>query len=321
MPINLTNKNLHIAKTNKKDEFYTQLSDIEDELKNYKKYFKDRVVLCNCDDPKISNFYRYFLSNFDTLGLKKLIVSCYKNQEVALFENKQSEPAIWLEYDGSKSSTHQFEGDGDFRSKEVIQLLEKTDIVVTNPPFSLFREYVSQLIGYDKKFLIIGHQNAITCKEIFRLFMENKLWLGYGFKGFAGYFINTLYEDYATATSRKEGTIRVAGVHWFTNLMIEKRHEDLILNSQYNLKTYPKYDNYDAIEVSKTKEIPVDYGGVMGVPITFLNKYSPKQFEILGKTNNKEHAGQYLIGENPNAMLNGKKLYHRILIKNKQLKN
>jgi hypothetical protein len=286
------NKNLHQAKNNKKDEFYTQLSDIERELKYYKKHFKDKVVYCNCDDPRVSNFFHYFSYNFEKLGLKKLIATCYKNQERDLFSKNDSESAIYLEYTGDKNGNFvpdpeeigikHLKDDGDFRSKESIDLLKQADIVVTNPPFSLFREYVAQLIEHDKKFVIVGHQNAITYKEIFKLIKENKLWLGYGFKGGAGHFINEHYEDYATATDRKEGMIRVSGVHWFTNLEINKRHEDLILYKSYNEEEYPTYENFNAINVNKTKDIPMDYSGFIGVPITFLDKYNPEQFEIIG---------------------------------------
>ena len=286
------NTNLTLAKANKKDEFYTQLSDIERELKHYKKHFKDKVVLCNCDDPRVSNFFHFFSYNFEKLGLKKLIATCYKSQDSDLFSQNNSERAIYLEYTGDKNGNNvpdaeeigikHLQGDGDFRSKECIELLKQADIVVTNPPFSLFREYVSQLVEYDKKFVIIGHQNAITYKEIFKLIKENKIWLGFGFTGGAGHFINTQYENYATATDKKEGMIRVSGVHWFTNLDINKRHEDLILYKKYNEEEYPKYENFDAINVDVTKDIPVDYTGAMGVPITFIDKYNPDQFEIIG---------------------------------------
>ena len=328
------NKNLHQAKNNKKDEFYTQLSDIERELKYYKKHFKDKVVYCNCDDPRVSNFFHYFSYNFEKLGLKKLIATCYKNQERDLFSKNDSESAIYLEYTGDKNGNFvpdpeeigikHLKGDGDFRSKESIDLLTQADIVVTNPPFSLFREYVAQLIEHDKKFIIVGHQNAITYKEIFKLIKENKLWLGYGFKGGAGHFINQHYEDYATATDRKEGMIRVSGVHWFTNLEISKRNEDLILYKPYNDEEYPKYDNYNAIEVSKTKEIPMDYAGIMGVPITFLDKYNPDQFEIFGLSAsagyNESIVGIPFLGEkDARPLLNGKNTYARIFIKNKRL--
>ena len=286
------NSNLHKAKDNKKDEFYTQLSDIERELKYYKHHFKDKVVYCNCDDPRVSNFFHYFSYNFEKLGLKKLITTCYKNQSMDLFSQNDSEQAIYLEYNGDKNGNFvpdpneigikHLKGDGDFRSKESIDLLTQADIVVTNPPFSLFREYVAQLIEHNKKFVIVGHQNAISYREIFKLIKDNELWLGYGFRGGAGHFINQHYEDYATATDRKEGMIRVSGVHWFTNLDISKRHEDLILYKTYNEEEYPKYENFDAINVNKTKDIPIDYKGYMGVPITFLDKYNPDQFEIIG---------------------------------------
>jgi len=288
-----SNDNLKKAKTSKKDEFYTQLSDIERELGHYKEHFRGKTVFCNCDDPRVSNFFHYFSYNFEYLGLKKLITTCYKNQQVDLFSQNKSEKAIYLEYGGDKNGdkipgldeigVKHLKGDGDFRSFECIDLLKQADIVITNPPFSLFREYVSQLIEYDKKFVIIGHQNAISYKEIFKLIKENKIWLGYGFKGGAAHFINVHYEDYASAGDHKEGMIRVSGVNWFTNLEIKKRHEDLILYKTYygNEDEYPKYENYDAINVEKTKDIPMDYKGAMGVPITFMDKYNPDQFEII----------------------------------------
>ncbi len=286
------NKNLHKAKDNKKDEFYTQLSDIERELRYYKIHFKDKVVYCNCDDPRVSSFFHFFSYNFEKLGLKRLIATCYKNQNMDLFSENNSEQAIGLVYDGDKNDNKvpdpneigvkKLKGDGDFRSKECVELLKQADIVVTNPPFSLFREYLAQLIEYDKKFVIVGHQNAISYKEVFKLIKEDKLWLGYGFKGGAAHFINKHYEDYATAGDHKEGMIRVSGVHWFTNLDISKRHEDLILYKNYNPDEYPTYENFAAINVDKTKDIPVDFDGYMGVPITFLDKYNPDQFEIIG---------------------------------------
>ncbi|MDA0782881.1 MAG: adenine-specific methyltransferase EcoRI family protein [Proteobacteria bacterium] len=286
------NSNLNKAKNSKKDEFYTQLSDIERELKHYKSHFKDKVVYCNCDDPRVSNFFHYFSYNFEKLGLKKLIATCYKSQNMDLFSQNDSEQAVYLEYEGDKNGNFKpdaeeigikpLNGDGDFRSEESIELLKQADIVVTNPPFSLFREYVSQLIEYNKKFVIVGHQNAIKYKETFPLIRDNKMWLGFGFKGGAAHFINKHYQDYATATDRKEGMIRVSGVHWFTNLDINKRHEDLILYKKYTPEEYPKYENFDAINVDKTKDIPMDYDGMMGVPITFMDKYNPEQFEIIG---------------------------------------
>jgi len=285
------NKTLSNAKKARKDEFYTQLVDIENELMHYKEHFRNKVVFCNCDDPRISNFFHYFSYNFEQLGLKKLITTCYKSQERDLFSQNNSERAIWLEYKGDKNGNrvpdpeeigiNYLKGDGDFRSQECIELLKQADIVVTNPPFSLFREYVAQLIEYNKKFIIVGHQNAITYKEIFPLIKDNKIWLGYGFKGGAGHFISS-YEDIATAGDHRAGMIRVSGVNWFTNLEIKKRHEDLILYKNYNPKEYPKYENFDAININKTTEIPMDYYDAMGVPITFLDKYSPEQFEIIG---------------------------------------
>lgn len=280
------------AKKEKKDEFYTRLEDIERELRHYEHHFKDKTVLCNCDDPRVSNFFHYFSYRFEALGLKRLITTCYKNQERDLFSQNDSERAIWLEYTGDKNGNRipdpeeigirYFNGDGDFRSEECIELLKQADIVVTNPPFSLFREYVAQLVKYDKKFLIIGHQNAIHYKEIFPLIMANQLWLGYGFKGGAAHFINQHYEDYATAGDHREGMIRVSGVTWFTNLEIPKRNEELVLYRKYKPEDYPSYENYDAIDVGATTEIPEDWDGEMGVPDTFLNQYNPNQFEIVG---------------------------------------
>lgn len=328
------NDNLHKAKRAKADEFYTQLSDIENECKHYWEHFKGKTILCNCDDPRVSNFFRYFSLNFEHLGLKKLIATCYKNQDIDLFSQESSEKAVYIIYEGDKNGNRQvddnelevkeLQGDGDFRSKECIELLKEADIVVTNPPFSLFREYVAQLIEYEKKFLIIGHQNAITYKEIFPLLKENKMWLGYGFKGSAGHFISK-YEDVATAGDHKEGMIRVSGVTWFTNLEHNKRHEELILYKEYNPEKfpneYPKYENYNAIEVSKTAEIPMNYDGVMGVPVTFMYKYNPEQFEIIGmaEDNGKGLSGEAAEwdGKNPHCIINGKAMYKRIFIRKK----
>lgn len=314
----MANKNLTKAKEAKKDEFYTQLEDINNELKHYREHFRGKTVLCNCDDPRVSNFFTYFAYNFEFLGLKKLITTCYKNQDANLFSSNKSEQAIYLIYEGDKNGdhipnveeigVHPLKGDGDFRSAECIELLKEADIVVTNPPFSLFREYVAQLIEYNKKFLIIGHQNAITYKEIFPLIQDDRLWLGYGFKGGAGHFISN-YEDKATATDHREGMIRVSGVHWFTNLEIKKRHENIILYKSYNPEFYPKYDNYDAINVDKTSDIPYDYNGVMGVPITFLDKYNPAQFEIV-----KFRKGD----DDKDLSIGGKCPYFRILIRKRQ---
>jgi Adenine-specific methyltransferase EcoRI len=327
MATKASNSNLHKAKDSKKDEFYTQLSDIEKELRHYKDHFKNKVVFCNCDDPRVSNFFHYFSYNFENLRLKKLIATCYKNQERDLFSEHKSERAIWLEYNGDKNGDkipnpeeigiNHLKSDGDFRSKESIELLKQADIVVTNPPFSLFREYVAQLIEYDKKFIIIGHQNSITYKEIFKLIKNNKIWLGYGFNRNMAHFINKHYEDYASDNDHKEGMIRVSGIVWYTNIDTKKRHEDLILYKTYygNELDYPKYDNYDAINVDKTKDIPMDYAGTIGVPITFIDKYNPDQFQIIG------HMATTKIDELNFGYpyINGNKIYARILIKNKRL--
>ncbi len=330
------NKNLHKAKSNKKDEFYTQLSDIERELKHYKKHFKNKVVYCNCDDPRISNFFHYFSYNFEKLGLKKLITTCYKNKDINMYSKNDTEQAIYLEYKGDKNGNnvpdleeigiHHLEGDGDFRSDESIELLKEADIVVTNPPFSLFREYVAQLIEYDKKFLIIGSFNAVTYKDIFQIIKENKMWLGHGFKGGNAYFKTThSTEEFAKGVyDENTGLVKFRNVVWYTNLDIAKRDEDLILYKNFNLEEYPKYDNYNAINVGKTKDIPIDYDGVMGVPITFLDKHNPQQFDILGMSASagysKEVVGIPFLGEkDARPLLNGKNTYARIFIKNKRL--
>lgn len=313
-------KNLNNAKKAKNDEFYTQLSDIEKEMKHYKSHFKDKVVFCNCDDPEWSNFWKYFTLNFDHLGLKKLVATHYREDGRSYkLEFLPGDKPSFLPADVHKRT--ELQQNGDFRSPEAIELLKEADIVVTNPPFSLFREYVAQLIEYQKKFLIVGHQNAITYKEIFPLIKENKIFLGYGFKGGAAHFINKHYENYATATDKKEGMIRVSGVHWFTNLPHSKRNEELILYQTFegNEDKYPKYDNYDAIEVSKTKDIPLDYEGYMGVPITFLDKFSPKQFKIIGmaEDNGKGFSGGIWDGQNPHCVINGSNKFKRIFIKRK----
>jgi hypothetical protein len=298
MAVKDKNRNLHQAKSSKKDEFYTQLADIERELKNYKQHFKGKVVYCNCDDPSVSNFFHYFSYNFEKLCLKKLIATCYKNQDMDLFSRNDSERAIYLEYEGDKSGNNvpdpeeigikHLKGDGDFRSDETIELLKQADIVVTNPPFSLFREYLAQLVEYDKQFLIIGNVNAITYKEVFHLIKDNRLWLGPSIRSGDREF--GVPDDYPlTAAGYRidaEGKkyIRVKGVRWFTNLDYKERHEDMILYKTYSPEEYLTYDNHDAIEVSKTKDIPSDYDGVMGVPITFLDKHNPDQFEIVGIT-------------------------------------
>ena len=330
---------LNNAKTNKKDEFYTQLADIENELKHYRKHFENQTVLCNCDDPRVSNFFRYFTLNFEKLKLKKLITTCYKNQQMDLFSKNDSEKAIYLEYEGDKNNNKipdpdeigifHLGSDGDFRSEECIEILKQADIVVTNPPFSLFREYVAQLMEYKKKFIIIGNQNAVTYKETFPWIRKNKIWLGVSIhSGDREFGVPDNYPLKAAGFRvDKEGRkfIRVKGVRWFTNLDYKERHEDLILYKKYNKEEYPKYDNYNAININKTKDIPVDYKGVMGVPITFLDKYNPKQFEILGSDYDiKQGLLPALVnvdwkGKIDRGYVNNNRLYSRIFIKNKRV--
>ena len=320
------NKSLAAANKAKNDEFYTQLSDIENELKHYKKHFKGKTVFCNCDDPYESNFFKYFAINFNHLGLKKLICTCYSGspvmytqlsffgEDIVVGSEKSEKKPYKIEItevkdlndDGAVDLTDidlllktvngkptLLKGDGDFRSEECIELMKEADIIVTNPPFSLFREYVAQLVEYNKKFIVIGSQNAITYKEIFPLFKENTLWLGYGFKGGNAYFSipNQETSRFANGVYDAEtGLVKFRNCAWFTNLDIDKRHEEMILYKPYIANEYPKYDNYNAIEVSKTAEIPVDYYGAMGVPITFMDKYNPEQFEIIGCA---DYTGKY----------------------------
>ena len=311
----MANKTLQQARKNKNDEFYTQLPDIENELKHYHAHFKGKTVLCNCDDPRISNFFHYFSYNFEHLGLKKLITTCYKSQERDLFSQNDSEHAIYLEYTGNKTGGRvpkpeeigikRLKGDGDFRSPECIELLKGADIVVTNPPFSLFREYIAILMLYEKKFIIIGNQNAITYKDVFPLLKNNKVWPGY---------------NHVKEFLQSDGNIKKFGnIQWFTNLDISKRHEKLILYKKYNPADYPKYDNYDAINVDKVADIPCDYDGVMGVPITFLDKYNPEQFEIIGATESegKGFSQGLWISDSKIAqpMVNQIKRYKRLFIR------
>ena len=343
------NSNLHVANRAKKDEFYTQLSDIANELKHYKQHFAGKIVFCNCDDPYESNFFKYFALNFNVLGLKKLIATCYDGSPVAdtqmcLFEpeapyGKQEKTRVphkivitevndvngdgatdladveWL-IKNDKNVLTTLQGNGDFRSEECVELLKEADIVVTNPPFSLFREYVAQLVQYDKKFLIVGNQNAITYKECFKLIKNNQLWLG-SCLSFSAFKVPADYEEKSTRfwideTGQKWRSM--GNVCWFTNLDNTKRHEELDLYKTYSSEEYPKYDNYDAINVDKVADIPCDYNGVMGVPITFLDKYNPEQFEIKG-------IDRY-VEDNPNYgkrfSIKGKETYARILIRKRQ---
>ena len=373
----MAQSDLQAAKIAKQDEFYTQLDDIAKELKYYKQHFKGKVVLCNCDDPYESNFFKYFALNFNQLGLKKLIATCYNGSPIAgdelplLFEIEESEPkkiAYKVEItevqdynnDGAvnladvqyliqndKNVLSLLKGNGDFRSQECIELLKEADIVVTNPPFSLFREYVAQLVKYDKKFLIIGNQNALTYKECFKLVKENNMWLGVSIhSGDREFMIPPTYEVRSKSLRVDEKGnryIRVVGVRWFTNLDYPQRHEDLDLYKQYTPEEYPTYENYDAINVNKTGEIPIDFEGIMGVPITFMDKYNPDQFEILGMCENEDlyalktkvyttaeckQAYFAKFGKNGTYDLNAsgviikdgiqEKVYQRILIRNKK---
>lgn len=317
------NKALNRANRAKQDEFYTQLSDIENELWHYRDHFRGKTVLCNCDDPRVSNFFHYFSYDFELLGLKRLITTCYKNQERDFFSQNDSERAIWLEYTGKRDNEsrvptpeeigiHYLGGDGDFRSPECIELLKQADIVVTNPPFSLFREYVAQLFQYDKKFLIIGQLNAIHYKEVFEHIKHDKLWLGYG-NGDMAFQVPEYYEPRQTRywqDAEGQKWRSMGNISWFTNLDIAKRHEDLVLAKRYTAEEYPKYDNYDAINVNRTADIPYDYDGVMGVPITFMTKYNPEQFEILGTSTSDMLKGAPYI--------NGKRIYERLIIRKRK---
>ena len=312
------NNNLHTAKATKNDEFYTQLEDIENELKYYKDYFKGKVVYCNCDgflNEEKSNFFVYFSLNYEFLGLKGLICTkYYPNGKGRKYEyygdlNGNNYP------DEEEIFTSDLEGDGDFRSEECIEILKKCDIVCTNPPFSLFRQYVAQLFEYHKDFLIIGNVNAISYKEVFPLIKENKMWLGVSSFNKGMYFgVPDNYPLNAAGCGIDENGkkyIRLKCVRWFTNLDHKKPHEELLLYKKYNEEEYPKYDNYDAIEVGKTKDIPMDYNGIMGVPITFLDKYCPEQFEIVGQMMTTK-VTDFNFGY---PYINGKKKFARLLIK------
>lgn len=346
------NASLRKADGAKQDEFYTQLGDISNEMRRYKEQFKDKVILCNCDDPYESNFFKYFAMNFNFLGLKKLIATCYTGspvmgQQLTLFDiggieekpadekspykieitevpDENGDGAIDLsdvEYllKNKKNVLTPLTGDGDFRSIECIDLLKQSDIVVTNPPFSLFREYVAQLMEYDKKFIILGNQNALTYKEIFPLLKDNKMWLGY-YCGDMAFAVPAHYEERTTRfwiddTGQKWRSM--GNICWFTNLDTTKRHEFMTLYKTYTPEEFPHYDNYNAINVNRTSDIPCDYDGLMGVPITFVDKYNPEQFEII------DGIGRYSILNNEEtkkarkylSMINGKAIYFRYIIR------
>lgn len=370
------NSNLNSAKTARKDEFYTQLTDIEKEMRYYRKHFQGKTVLCNCDDPFESNFFKYFALNFNRLGLKKLIATCYYSSPVAgqqlqygcdangqmtfyfedkgVEENKSKRPykaVVTQVYDkkgdggvdmldvaelfrSGENELVELEGDGDFRSPECLALLDEADIIVTNPPFSLFREYVSMLVEHQKHFIIIGNQNAISYEETFSLMKNNKMWIGASIhSGDRAFFVPDDYPLDAAGCGIDEITgrkyIRVKGIRWFTNLDIKQRHEEMILVRHYTPEQYPKYVNYDAIEVAKTSDIPCDYDGEMGVPITFMDKYNPEQFEIIGisrelvrtlsedvrKNGAYPQIGRFYLDVGAEKY---KKVYERLVIRNKR---
>ncbi len=358
-----TNTALHAANRNKKDEFYTQLSDIEKEMSHYREYFKDKIVLCNCDDPYESNFFKYFALNFNALGLKKLMATCYDGSPISglelplFFELEENTSPKKVAYkveiteipdlDGNgatdlsdvqlllksdKNIMQPLKGNGDFRSAECIELLKQADIVVTNPPFSLFREYVAQLVKYDKKFLIIGNQNSMITKDLFPLFKENKIWLGVTMNGSNRWF--RVPDDYEMTPSMKiENGIKycfVKSVVWYTNIEHHKRKEKIILWKKYNAEEYPFYDNYNAIDISRVEDIPIDFNGVMGVPITFLHKYNPDQFEIIWQASGNTRAccptsilESLKYQSHPEdrggcGVVRGQRVYSRILIRKKQ---
>lgn len=297
-----SNNSLHAARAAKNDEFYTQISDIEKELRHYKDHLKGKVIFCNCDDPEWSNFWRHFTLKFEDYGLAKVVATHYA----------QGEPSYKLEFTGKDQPVVRtpLQGDGDFRSDECVEILKSADIVITNPPFSLFREYIAQLVEHEKKFLVIGSQNAITYKETFKLIRNNQLWLGI-----------TKPKEFG----QPDGTLKVFGnIGWFTNLAHDRRNEELLLYRTYagNESAYPRYDNYDAIEVSRVTEIPSDYEGAMGVPITFLEKYNPDQFEIIHSNYFRKSDGvplkEHGLIKDKDGTINGKAVYVRILIKHKK---
>ncbi|MCR4931647.1 MAG: adenine-specific methyltransferase EcoRI family protein [Bacteroidales bacterium] len=336
------NRSLNAAMKAKQDEFYTQIDDISNELKHYREHFRGKVVFCNCDDPYESNFFKYFAINFNSLGLKKLIATCYDgspvmgNELLFQFDTPDSEPrkiaykveiSEVLDYNGDgtvnlsdvayllqndKNVLSRLKGNGDFRSPECVELLKQADIVCTNPPFSLFREYVAQLMKYEKKFLIIGQQNAIHYTDIFREIKTNKLWIGYKF-GDMSFQVPDYFEPRATrywqdTTGQKWRSM--GNICWFTNLDIVKRHQKIDLFKSYSSEEYPLYDNYNAINVDRIINIPKDYDGIMGVPITFMDKYNPDQFEIIDTSTTAMPKGAPYV--------NGKRIYERILIRRKK---
>ncbi len=326
------NSNLHMSRAGKTDEFYTQLSTIEDELRHYRKYFEGKIIFCNADDPAVgedgtdrfgdgqggytSNFFRYFQLNFQHLGIKKLITTHYvadgPSYKFEIVSNDKGEQVGIPDYVKTP-----LEGNGDFRSPECLELLAECDIVVTNPPFSLMKEYLPLMVNSGKQFLILGNMNHAIISEIFHYFMTDKVWLGYN-SGHFWFRVPDYYEEKQTdfkIDEQGQKWRRMGNICWFTNMDIDKRHQPLDLFRHYSAESYPKYDQYDAINVNRTTDIPEDYNGIIGVPITFLDKHSPEQFELLG-------VDRY-IKDNPHYghrfTINGKETYARILIRRKQL--
>lgn len=341
------NASLNTAARAKKDEFYTLLPDIEKELKHYSNHLSGKTVLCNCDDPFESNFFKYFVLNFNKLHLKKLIAASYAGSPIAGTErrllpfgvdsrdgalrNNAYTASVTAVPDDSLNITELFrndgnkltelEGDGDFRSPECLKLMDEADIVVTNPPFSLFREYIAALMSHRKKFIIIGNQNAITYKEVFPLVMHNEMWLGTSYP--KEFIIPENMEGRRNTYKRADGTLmaKFGNVCWYTNLDLKKRHEKLVLKKKYSPEEYPRYDNYKAVEVSRTSDIPYDYGGVMGVPISFMGKYNPDQFEILGadEAEGTGFSNGLFTGGVKQCLVDGKRIYKRIFIRARQV--
>lgn len=316
------NTNLRNANRAKKDEFYTSYADIERECEKYRDQFEGKIIYCNCDDPIESNFFKYFANNFDFFKLKKLVTTHYQDSRATY--KLEIDKKLDINSDGkidiADVEKTPLKGNGDFRNAECIELLKEADIVITNPPFSMFREYLAQLIEYDKKFLIIGNQNAITYKEVFKLIKENKIWLGYSNN--QSFVYKTPYPNLLEANRKfvknkgydpDDGYVKVPAINWYTNLDTKKRHEDLVLYKKYTPEEYPKYDNYDAINIDKISDIPKNYAGKMGVPITFLDKYNPEQFEIV----------KFRKGDDDKDLvytINGERKYpyFRVIIKNKK---
>tara|TARA_Y100000590_G_scaffold370633_1_gene432595 strand:+ start:3977 stop:4954 length:978 start_codon:yes stop_codon:yes gene_type:complete len=325
MPKKILNKTLQKAKRDKNDEFITQLYDVEKEMQHYRRHFNNKIILCNCDDPRISAFFHYFSSKFEKLGLKKLITACYKNQNLNFFSKNDKQKSIYLEYQGGQNNSlpdleeiniKNLKGDGDFRSEECINLLKQADIVVTNPPFSLFKEYLSQLIKYKKKFIILGNQNAITYKEVFPLISDKKIWLGVNNGGIKWFQVPDDYEADNLKIINGKRYSSMGNIVWYTNLDIKQKQKKLTLFKKFDRVTYPEYDNFDAININKLNEIPMDYNGPMGVPITFLFKDYHDEFEILGNLGSYAPDGYSLSSQ---IYVNNNKKFKRLLIKKKFL--